>query len=155
MVIKPIKRRISKFDGQYAALSNFAESVICYEYIFYPTVEHYFQAMKTTDLKQRQRIAAASTPGQAKRLGRAVELRPDWEDIKEEVMLEGLRLKFKIPAMREVLLSTQSAELVEGNTWHDNTWGDCSCEKCQNTPGQNLLGKLLMKVRQELRNGGY
>lgn len=150
MVIKPIKRKISKFENQYANLSNFADSMICYEYVFYPTVEHYFQAMKTTDLKQRQWIANAPTPGEAKRRGRSVELRPDWEDIKEEVMLEGLRLKFKIPAMRETLLSTQSAELVEGNWWHDNTWGDCSCDACKDIEGKNMLGKLLMKVRAEL-----
>ena len=55
MVIKPIKRKISKFENQYANLSNFADSMICHEYIFYPTVEHYFQAMKTLDPEERQK----------------------------------------------------------------------------------------------------
>ena len=150
MVIKPVKTKISKFEKQYEALSNFADSMICYEYVFYPTVEHYFQAMKTLDLKERGWIASAPTPGEAKRRGRAVKLRPDWEEVKEQVMLDGLRLKFKIPAMREVLLSTQSAELIEGNTWHDNTWGNCSCDACKDIEGKNMLGKLLMKVRAEL-----
>lgn len=149
MIIKPIKTKINKFDGQYAVLSNFAESVICHEYIFYPTVEHYFQAMKTLDLKQRGWIASAPTPGEAKRRGRAVQLRPDWEEVKDEVMLEGLRLKFKIPALREALLETQSAELIEGNTWHDREWGVCNCPKCGGV-GKNKLGKLLMQVRSEL-----
>lgn len=150
MVIKPIKTKINKFDGRYAALSNFYDSMICHEYIFYPTVEHYFQAMKSTDLKIRKWIADAPTPGEAKRRGRAIQLRPDWEEVKEQVMLDGLRLKFKIPALREELLSTQSAELIEGNTWHDNTWGNCSCDKCKDIEGKNMLGKLLMKVRSEL-----
>ena len=142
--------KISEFKDRYEFLSNFSESVICHEYVFYPTVEHFFQAMKTTDLKQRRWIANASTPGEAKRRGRSIELRPDWEDIKEDVMLEGLRLKFKIPALREALLNTQSAELIEGNTWHDCEWGICSCSRCGGI-GNNKLGKLLMKVRSELR----
>lgn len=150
MIIKPVKTKIDKFDGQYAFLSNFYDSVICHEYIFYPTVEHYFQAMKSTDLKIRKWIADSPTPGEAKRRGRTIQLRPDWEEVKEQVMLDGLRLKFKIPAMREALLSTQSAELIEGNYWHDNTWGNCSCDKCKDIEGKNMLGKLLMKVRSEL-----
>ena len=150
MIIKPIKTKINKFDGQYAFLSNFYNSMICHEYIFYPTVEHYFQAMKSTDLKIRKWIADAPTPGEAKRRGRAIQLRPDWEEVKEQVMLDGLRLKFKIPALREMLLETRSSELIEGNYWHDNTWGNCSCDKCKDIEGKNMLGKLLMKVRSEL-----
>lgn len=150
MIVRPVKLKIDKFDGQYAFLSNFYDSMICHEYIFYPTVEHYFQAMKSTDLKTRKWIADASTPGEAKRRGRTIQLRLDWEEVKEQVMLDGLRLKFKIPAMREALLSTQSAELIEGNWWHDNTWGDCLCDKCKDIEGKNMLGKLLMKVRSEL-----
>lgn len=150
MIIKPVKLKIDKFDGQYAFLSNFYDSMICHEYVFYPTVEHYFQAMKSTDLKTRKWIADAPTPGEAKRRGRTIQLRPDWEEVKEQVMLDGLRLKFKIPALREKLLETRSSELVEGNTWHDNTWGNCSCDKCKDIEGKNMLGKLLMKVRSEL-----
>lgn len=106
--------------------------------------------MKTLDIKQRKWIAEAPTPGEAKRRGRSVKLRPDWEEVKEEVMLEGLRLKFRIPEFREGLRATQSAILIEGTTWHDNEWGNCTCEKCKDIPGKNKLGKLLMKVRSEL-----
>lgn len=147
--------KISEFKDRYEFLSNFSESVICHEYVFYPTVEHFFQAMKTTDLKMRRVIACAETPGKAKRYGRHVILRPDWEDIKDDVMLEGLRLKFQIPALRTKLLETGNAELIEGNWWHDNTWGDCYCDECADKPGENRLGKLLMQVRQELKDGGY
>jgi predicted NAD-dependent protein-ADP-ribosyltransferase YbiA (DUF1768 family) len=67
-------------------------------------------------------------------------------------MLQGLRLKFAIPELAEKLLATGDAELIEGTTWHDNTWGNCSCPQCENIPGENRLGKLLMQVREEIKN---
>ena len=73
-----------------------------------------------------------------------------WEDVKEEIMLKLLRLKFKIPKMRRMLLDTGHQELEEGNYWHDNEWGNCYCMKCLTIPGKNKLGKLLMKIRDEL-----
>jgi predicted NAD-dependent protein-ADP-ribosyltransferase YbiA (DUF1768 family) len=66
-------------------------------------------------------------------------------------MLQGLRLKFDIEELANMLIATGDAALVEGNWWCDNTWGNCSCPKCENIPGQNRLGTLLMQVRQELR----
>lgn len=142
---------IKEFDGIYAFLSNFWTSPIEFEGIVYPTNEHFFQAMKTLDPKARKAIAAAPTPGKAKRMGRNVQLRADWEQVKEEIMLRGLRLKFKDPHLRISLLMTGDQELIEGNWWHDNTWGNCSCERCHVIHGRNLLGKLLMKVRQEIK----
>jgi predicted NAD-dependent protein-ADP-ribosyltransferase YbiA (DUF1768 family) len=65
-------------------------------------------------------------------------------------MMRGLRLKFQDPKLRAMLLATGNEELIEGNTWHDNTWGDCSCDACKDIEGKNMLGKLLMKVRDEL-----
>ena len=142
---------IKEFEGEYAFLSNFYYAPVCYKGINYPTNEHYFQAMKTVDVELRKKIAAASTPGEAKRLGRHVPLRPHWEDIKEKVMLSGLELKFTThPDLREKLLATGQRDLVEGNYWHDNEWGNCTCEKCKNQNGKNKLGICLMKVRAEL-----
>ena len=66
-------------------------------------------------------------------------------------MLLCLRLKFRQnPRLRECLLSTQDAVLVEGNTWHDNYWGNCRCRKCRRHKGLNRLGRLLMQVRAEI-----
>ena len=107
--------------------------------------------MKTLDQEERKKIAAAATPGQSKRLGRHVELRPDWEAIKLDVMKEGLALKFADPKLREKLLATGDEILVEGNWWHDNTWGSCHCPLCDKIPGKNLLGKALMELRSDLR----
>ena len=141
---------ITIFDNEYAFLSNFYESPFEVDGITYPTVEHFFQAMKSKDVEGRKKIAAAPTPGKAKRLGRTIELRKDWEEIKVDVMKFGLTEKFRIPKLREKLLATGNEELIEGNFHHDNTWGNCLCAKCQNKPGRNMLGMLLMKVREEI-----
>ncbi len=141
---------INHFSGQYAFLSNFAPSPMRVRGELYPTVEHLYQALKTLEFDQREEIKLAPTPGRAKRLGRKVDLRADWGEIKEVEMLKSVRLKFKLnPNLRQRLLSTGDAELVEGNHWHDNTWGDCYCSRCKELPGQNLLGKILMLVRKE------
>ena len=142
---------IVEFDGQYDFLSNFYPSSILYEGIVYPTNEHFFQAMKTLDPAERQKIANAETPGKAKRMGRNVKLRPDWEKIKVDVMRTGLMLKFTDAALAEKLIATGDEELVEGNWWCDQTWGSCTCPKHIRTPGRNLLGMLLMEVRKELQ----
>ena len=143
---------IDKFENEYAFLSNFYPSPVQENGITYPTIEHYFQAQKTTVPFERVAIANAATPGQAKREGRRITLRKDWERVKDDVMLQGLRLKFAIPELAEKLLTTGDAELVEGTTWHDNIWGNCSCPQCEDIPGENRLGKLLMQVREEIKN---
>lgn len=141
---------IAMFEGDFAFLSNFDNSPFELGGITYPTVEHWFQAWKTRDPNTHLAIAAATTPGKAKRMGRHVELRPDWEQIKVDVMRDGLRHKFSDPTLRDKLLATGDEELMEGNTWHDNTWGNCVCQKCQNIPGRNMLGMLLMELRKEI-----
>ena len=141
---------IDCFEGKYDFLSNFYEHPIQYNGIVYPTNEHFFQAMKSLKEEERKMIAAAPTPGKAKRLGRAVTLRSDWETIKYDIMLMGLRLKFCDKDLREKLRATGDEYLIEGNWWHDNTWGDCSCERCKTIRGRNELGRLLMQVRNEI-----
>lgn len=135
-----------EFRNQYWFCSNFYPSVV----YGYPTVEHAYQAAKTTDPVERAKIKAAKTPGEAKRLGRRVQIRPDWSGIKDLVMETLLRRKFEnYPALREFLLATGDVELVETNRWHDIYWGACTCGCCQG--GENHLGKLLMKIRGELK----
>ena len=142
---------INCFDGKYAFLSNFSYSPITFRGKTWSTVEHIFQAAKTLDENMREQIRLSPTPGKAKRMGKRVLLRPDWERIKKEVMLKSIRLKFRQNSeLKEKLLNTKDAALVEGNTWHDNIWGDCRCYKCLNIKGNNLLGQILMQVRKEL-----
>ena len=144
--------KIESFDGEYAFLSNFYPSKItCLDEIQYPTVEHAFQAMKTKDISERLMIAAADTPGKAKRLGRCVTLREDWEGCKDDMMYFFVYQKFSNNShLRLKLIATGDLELVEGNYWHDNYWGNCTCEKCKNIPGKNQLGQTLMRVRKAL-----
>lgn len=136
---------IDNFDGKYAFLSNFFPAPIHDAGITYPTVEHYFQAMKSLNIDERRKMAAAPSPGQAKRLGREVKLRPDWNEIKNMFMYMALWEKFSDPYLRELLLNTGDEELVEGNWWGDTYWGVC------NGIGENHLGKLLMTVRKNIR----
>ena len=142
---------INKFDGEYAFLSNFADSCIEFEGITYPTVEHAFQAAKTLDEDERLYISSLPTPGAAKKQGRRVSLRPDWEQVKYSVMEECVSKKFAQEPLRSQLLSTGDEPLEEGTWWHDNIWGNCYCAKCANIEGKNYLGKILMKTRQEIK----
>lgn len=142
---------IAMFDGKYAFLSNFFPSPITFDGVTFPTMENWFQAWKTENPAEFLLIATADTPGKSKRLGRQCALRKDWEEVKVDVMRDGLRLKFKDPVLRKKLLATGDEELMEGNTWHDNTWGNCVCARCQGTPGRNMLGMLLMELRNEIR----
>lgn len=128
-------------------LSNFYEVNIPIEGIMYPTVEHAFQAMKTLNVDERKKIAQCSTAGEAKRDGRKVKLRSDWESTKVNIMAELLVLKFMDSKLKQKLLDTGDTQLVEWNNWHDNFWGVCTCAGCQDKIGRNNLGKLLMKLR--------
>lgn len=140
---------IDRFDGEFEFLSNFFPCEVAQDGILYPTVEHAFQAAKTLDNFDKMQIAIADTPGKAKRLGRKVVLRSDWEEVKLAVMEDYLREKFCAGSeLREKLLATGDEELVEGNWWNDTFWGVC------NGVGQNNLGKLLMKLRAEYQHKG-
>ena len=112
--------------------------------ITYPSAESAYQAQKSTDINVKLQFQTI-TPGKAKRLGRQIELRTDWEDIKVEMMEYTLRAKFSDPDLQDMLLSTGDAILIEGNNWDDTYWGACE------GVGQNMLGVLLMKVRDELK----
>jgi hypothetical protein len=143
----PKLQPINCFAGDYEFLSNFHASPLEYEGEVYPTVEHAFQAAKSLDVAERARIRAAETPGKAKRLGRKVKLREDWENVKVDIMDDLLCLKFSDPILRDKLNDTGDAELIEGNNWGDTFWGMDS----KKWEGQNILGKLLMRVRNNIR----
>ena len=137
--------KIDKFEGEFAFLSNFYEAEVEYEGIKYPTNEHAFQAAKSLNPARRLEIAMLDTPGKAKRAGRSLQLRHDWEQVKYDVMLDIVFAKFyQHPELATKLLATGDAELIEGNWWNDTTWGVC------NGVGSNWLGRILMMVRARL-----
>jgi len=135
---------ISLFNGKYRFLSNFYPCTIEFEGITYPSTEHAYQAAKTTNDIIRKRMSHLHSPGEAKREGNKVTLRPDWEAVKDNIMLTLLRIKFKIPELKTKLIDTGEEELIEGNYWGDRYWGVCG------GTGKNMLGKLLMQVRNEI-----
>ena len=136
---------IDSFRGDFGFLSNFYEVSIWYLGKAYRSVEHAYQAFKATDEQSHELIRAAKTPGIAKHLGKSVVLTSDWEDRKVPLMRELLREKFKNPLLRALLLATEDAQLIEGNTWNDFFWGICRGS------GKNWLGRLLMEIREECK----
>jgi N-glycosidase YbiA len=136
---------IGPFRDKYRFLSNFQRCPIIYDGIFYPSAEHAYVAAKTLDIKERVEISLIESSGKAKKYGQTMNVRPDWDKIKYEVMEKIVRIKFHNTELREMLLATGDEELVELNTWGDVTWGVC------NGIGENWLGKILMEVRSELR----
>ena len=87
----------------------------------------------------------------ARVFGRKAKLRPDWEEVKEGIMKDILRVKFTMnDDLRNDLLATEGMYLIEGNRHHDNYWGACTCNSCIFKDKKNRLGELLMEVREEL-----
>ena len=143
---------IDNFRDKYFFLSNFYASPFVYNNRAWKTVEHAFQAAKCVNSADVDKIHAAEKPGETKRIGRKVKLRPDWEDKKVGIMLECLEMKFtQNEALMQRLLDTGDKELIEGNTWGDDFWG---CIRGTNGAwsGKNYLGKLLMEIRDNARN---
>lgn len=138
----------SRGTFHHTVFSNFSPARVTLDGIEYPTVEHAYQAAKTIDPTEREWVCVADRPGEAKRRGRKVTMRADWEAVKVRVMRSLLEQKFSDPERRQMLLGTGTEELVEGNNWHDNFWGMCTCggPRCS-AGGQNMLGQLLMEIR--------
>ncbi len=135
---------ITSFSGNFRWLSNFYPSVVYLDGKQYPTVEHAFQAAKTDDEAARDEIRKSPRPGLAKKLGRRVRLKEDWEKVEVAEMDYLLRQKFSSPEMKKILLATGDRELIEGNYWGDTFWGVCRGK------GENWLGRLHMNIRSDL-----
>ncbi len=143
--------RFYRLNEPFGELSNFSPYPINLKGQTWPTTEHYFQAQKFAETEREEAIRFANSPMIAARMGRSRErpLRPDWEQVKEEVMRQALQAKFSQHApLRSLLLSTGDAELVE-HTTHDRYWGDGG-----DGSGKNRLGLLLMELRTALRRAG-
>lgn len=139
---------ISNFSGEYSFLSNFYPVDIEYEGLIYPSVEHYYQAAKCKNAEDKLLFTDVNlTPGQAKRLGgRKISIRNGWENVKIDVMYEGIKLKFKdYSLLAQKLIETGDLYLEEGNYWGDTFWGVDNKKS-----GRNVLGHLLMARRNIL-----
>ena len=148
--------KIESFSGRWAFLSNFYPAEIEHRGITYPTVEHFYVAMKVGGMQLingthytpddlREYISTIFSPGAAKRFGSKIALRKDWDEVKLGLMEWAVRQKFGDEVLAAQLVGTGDSELVEGNSWGDTYWGVC------NGKGKNHLGRILMKIRDELR----
>ena len=140
--------RFYRVKEPFGEFSNFAPFPIVIDAEQWPTSEHYFQSQKFEDRAYRKRIRETVSPSQAARLGRdrSRRLRDDWEVVKDGIMLTAVRAKFsQHDGLRALLMSTGDATIVE-HTKNDAYWGDGG-----NGGGRNMLGQILMKVREELR----
>ncbi len=136
---------INEFKGKYYFLSNFYPAPVMYEGLMYKNNESAFQSVKVKDIERRKQFCELD-PSTAKKKGRNVLLRNDWEKIKDEVMYQCVKDKFnRNIELKQKLIDTGNKELIEGNTWNDIYWGVCRGR------GKNKLGKILMRVREELK----
>ena len=136
-------------EEQYRFLSNFYEARIEYGGLVYGSNEAAFQAQKCITEEEKIQFTEYG-PGKSKGIGRRVQLRPDWETVKVGLMEEIVRAKFmQHPELAAKLLATGDKVLVEGNRWGDTCWG----VDMRTGQGENHLGKILMKIREELREG--
>ena len=136
-----LENAIKDFRGEYSFLSNFHPCEINYEGYTYQNVESAFQAQK--DLTRRKEFIDLN-PVTAKRLGKKVKLRSDWEQAKVDIMRKLVRCKFDQHIdLKEKLINTGDRLLIEGNTWNDTFWGMCKGN------GKNMLGIILMELRKE------
>jgi ribA/ribD-fused uncharacterized protein len=134
--------------GEYGCFSNFSRHHIHLKGQDWMTSEHYFQAMKFEGTRHETEVRKASSPMEAANMGRDRKrpLRADWEQVKDDIMREAVRAKFtQDKKLKEILLSTKDAILVE-HTVNDRYWGDGG-----DGTGKNMLGKILMEIREELR----
>jgi ribA/ribD-fused uncharacterized protein len=136
---------IDSFRFEFGFLSNFHEASIWVDGEKYRSVEHAYQAAKSDDPSTKKLIREAKSPGIAKKLGHAVQLPANWDARRLTVMRELVTEKFRNPLLRSMLLATDDATLIEGNTWGDRFFG------VYKGVGENWLGRILMDVREACR----
>ena len=138
-----MRSEITQFRGEYFFLSNFYPAPVTYNGLSFLNSEAAFQSAKCPELKEK---FCNLNPSEAKKLGRQVNLREDWDDVKDEVMYDVCMAKFsQNPDLAFRLVSTGDSYLIEGNTWGDKIWGECD------GVGENRLGKILMRIRSQLQ----
>lgn len=142
----PFLQKITRFRSRHFFLSNMFPVPIRYKGIKYNSVEHAFQASKCIKPKDAMWIRSARTPSRARILGKRIKLRANWSKIRVKIMFNLLKEKFKNPKMRQLLNDTKNDLIIEENSWHDTFWGKCICED-HNNSGENILGKMLMYIR--------
>ena len=138
---------VLEFKDDYYFLSNMYPCKIIYKDIEFKSAESLFQALKSTNMEDFKKFKDLNGY-EAKKLGRQIKLREDWNEIRVNAMYNVLKLKFNQNIeLGYKLKATGRRELIEGNNWNDKFWG----VNLKDNKGENHLGKLLMRIREELR----
>lgn len=142
-------KAISSFRGEFRFLSNFYPATVVMDGFRFTDTEAAFQSQKEPE---KAYLFEGLDPATTKAMGRKVNLRSDWDEVKDDVMRRVVKLKFEQNSdLRKKLTDTGNVVLVEGNNWHDNYWGICICDSCERKVGKNMLGHILMELRSELQ----
>jgi ribA/ribD-fused uncharacterized protein len=144
---------ILQFQGEYRWLSNFWDCHVEYDGRVFASVEHGYHYSKCETQEDKDKMYTKNSPQLSRRFSKKIKVRSDWDDVKLEIMEDLVRQKFNDPTLRKKLLDTGKRHLQEGNRWGDKFWGTTLKGE-----GENHLGKILMKIRDELRkenNDGY
>lgn len=145
-------KAISQFRGEFRFLSNFYPATVVMDGFRFTDTEAAFQSQKEPE---KAHMFEGLDPAASKALGRKVNIRSDWDEVKDDVMRRVVRLKFEQNTdLRKRLIDTGDAVLIEGDNWHDNYWGACTCEGCERKKGKNMLGNILMELRSEFQKQG-
>lgn len=143
---------ISEFQENYRWLSNFHEMEIKFMGFTFPSTENAYQAAKSSSIEHARKCTICS-PAVSKKLGRNCVIRPNWDEIKLQIMFDINMIKYSNEELALMLIHTGTQEIVEGNYWHDNFWGNCYCPRCKGFAGENNLGKIIMKIRDIIGSG--
>jgi len=148
---KVVRRKVYIFNdggGLYKYFSNMFPCEVKFQGIVYPSSEHAYQAQKTFHIKTREKIAAIANPVEAKRFARTIGIRTHWEEVKFDLMVRCLLVKFSKQPFKTYLLKTGNYLIIEdAGKWDDCEWGIGKRGK-----GKNKLGLALMLVRNKLRD---
>ena len=134
-------------NKDFGEFSNFAKFPVKIKNKLWPTSEHYFQAMKFESKEIQEKIRKCKRPDEAARIGRdrKLKIKKNWDSSRDNVMREVVKAKFtQYEELKTLLLSTGDAKLIE-HTKNDDYWADGGDGK-----GKNMLGKILMEVREKL-----
>jgi ribA/ribD-fused uncharacterized protein len=136
---------IKGFFGDYRWLSNFEACKVIYDGLEYPSSENAYQAAKSLDLEIKSQLSNMS-PSDSKKFSKKIIARPDWDQVKRDIMFEICLDKFtRNPELGTKLIDTGDKYLEESNHWKDTFWGVCDGQ------GQNNLGKILMQIRDIIK----